>query len=111
MKLNDENKYNSGNEPGDPGHRHRSHLIGICPGDRITLEDTPDYSEGVRKALNERHKNGRNRTSSFTFTWDAQIFARLYDAEEAGYMTGGVMVVDCGLVMWFYRGLVSGYDR
>lgn len=70
-------------EPGDPGHRHRSHLIGICPGDRITMEETPDYHEGARKALDKRHKYGQGSSLSFSTVWDAQIYARLYDAQEA----------------------------
>jgi alpha-L-fucosidase 2 len=70
-------------EPGDPGHRHRSNLIGLCPGDRITLEDAPEYFHGAKKALEERHNYGRERTQSLSLSWDAQIFARLYEAEEA----------------------------
>lgn len=70
-------------EDGDPGHRHRSHLIGLVPGDRITFEKTPDYFDGVRKALTRRHKAGRNSGMSFSTVWDAQLHARLYEGEEA----------------------------
>ena len=70
-------------EPVDPGHRHRSHLVGLCPGDRITYEDTPEYAKGALKAIEKRHKFGLDRTQSLTFTWDAQLYARLYDAEKA----------------------------
>lgn len=69
--------------PADPGHRHRSHLVGICPGDRISMESTPDYTEAVYKALKKRHQHGKNMTQSLTFVWDAQILARLYRGEEA----------------------------
>ncbi|MBI2843250.1 MAG: glycoside hydrolase family 95 protein [Armatimonadetes bacterium] len=67
----------------DPGHRHRSHLIGLCSGDRITLEDTPEYLEGARKALAKRHAAGMNSGMAFSMVWDAQLHARLYEPEEA----------------------------
>ena len=68
--------------PGDPGHRHRSHMVGLCPGDRITQEDTPEYAEAAYKALKLRHKHGADMTQSLTFVWDAQILARLLKGEE-----------------------------
>ena len=67
----------------DPGHRHRSHLVSFCPGDGITAEDTPEYEVGVRKALEKRLSHGFNTSCSITKVWDAQIFARLYDSENA----------------------------
>ena len=70
-------------EPQDAGHRHRSHLTGIVPGDRITVEDTPEYAEAVRKALDYRQKNGLGSSLSFSTVTDANIYARLYDAERA----------------------------
>jgi len=70
-------------EPHDAGHRHRSHLVGIVPGDRITVEDTPDYAQAVRKALDYRNSNGSGSSLSFSTVTDAMIYARLYDAENA----------------------------
>lgn len=70
-------------EPHDAGHRHRSHLVGIAPGDRITVEDTPEYAEAVRKALEYRQKNGMGSSLSFSTVTDAMVYARLYDAEKA----------------------------
>jgi alpha-L-fucosidase 2 len=70
-------------EPYDPGHRHRSHFVGIVPGDRITVEDTPDYAAAVRKALDWRHSIGLESSLSLTTVSDAMIYARLYDADEA----------------------------
>jgi alpha-L-fucosidase 2 len=70
-------------EPYDAGHRHRSHLVGIVPGDRITPEDTPDDAAAVRKALTWRNKNGMGSSLSFSTVTDAMIYARLYDAREA----------------------------
>ncbi len=70
-------------EPIDPGHRHRSHFISFCPGDRMTRETTPEYIEPIRKALNIRQQAGRDRGCSLTWTWDAQILARLYEGDLA----------------------------
>jgi len=67
----------------DPGHRHRSHCVGFCPGDRITAEDTPEYSAGVRKAIEKRHAAGSTTSCSIDLAWDIQMFARLYDPGKA----------------------------
>ncbi|MCX6219647.1 MAG: glycoside hydrolase N-terminal domain-containing protein [Bacteroidia bacterium] len=67
----------------DPGHRHRSLLVGLCPGDRISFENTKEYADAAYKAILKRHETGRKMTQSLTFVWDAQLLARLYKAEEA----------------------------
>jgi alpha-L-fucosidase 2 len=67
----------------DPGHRHRSHLVGICPGQRITHETTPDYSVAVEKALNLRHSFGGKGSCTLDVASDAQIYARLYEPAKA----------------------------
>ena len=67
----------------DPGHRHRSHFVGICPGTRITAEDTPDYNEGIGKALELRLSHGTKGSCSLDKASDAHIYARLYDASNA----------------------------
>ena len=68
---------------GDPGHRHRSLLVGLCPGDRISVENTKEYADAAYKAILKRHETGRKMTQSLTFAWDAQLLARLYKSEEA----------------------------
>ncbi len=68
---------------GDPGHRHRSLLVGLCPGDRISIENTKDYADAAYKAILKRHETGRKMTQSLTFAWDAQLLARLYKSDEA----------------------------
>jgi len=69
-------------EPIDPGHRHRSPFVGLCPGDRITQEDTPDYQEAARKLLTVR-QSSRQTTCTLAAVWDAQILARLYEGDAA----------------------------
>ncbi len=70
-------------ETNDPGHRHRSHLVGICPGQRITIEDTPEYADGVIKALDLRLSHGGKGSCTLDVASDAQIYARLYKSAEA----------------------------
>jgi len=67
----------------DPGHRHRSHFVGICPGTRISVEDTPQYAEGVRRSLALRHSFGGKGSCTLDLASDAYIFARLYQPQEA----------------------------
>lgn len=67
----------------DPGHRHRSLLVGLCPGDRISVENTKEYADAAYKAILKRHETGRKMTQSLTFVWDAQLLARLYKTDEA----------------------------
>jgi len=64
----------------DPGHRHRSLLVGLCPGERISVENTKEYADAAYKAILKRHEAGGNRG---TYIYDSQLFARLYKAEEA----------------------------
>ena len=68
---------------GDPAHRHRSLLVGLCPGDRISVEETREYADAAYKAILKRHEAGRKMTQSMTFAWDAQLLERLYKGEEA----------------------------
>ena len=44
---------------GDSGHRHRSLLVGLCPGDRISVENTKEYADAAYKAILKRHETGR----------------------------------------------------
>lgn len=68
---------------GSPDHRHRSHLVGLIPGSRISWEKTPDYAQAAWKALQKRHAYGFKGSTSFTFALDGQILARLGKGAEA----------------------------
>ncbi|MFA5204578.1 MAG: glycoside hydrolase N-terminal domain-containing protein [Lentisphaeria bacterium] len=67
----------------DPGHRHRSHLVGVCPGQRINWETAPDYAAAALKALELRHSFGGQGSCTLDVVSDAQIYARLYRPTEA----------------------------
>lgn len=65
-----------------PGHRHLSHLFGICPGDEITPERTPAFAQAARKSLEERIAYGSG-ASGWSGAWAAGIWARLDEGERA----------------------------
>ncbi len=69
--------------PGDPGHRHRSPLVGLSPGDRISVEFTPKYAEAAYLTLKRKQYYGKASSACFTYVWDAQILARLYKGNDA----------------------------
>ncbi|HJN13835.1 MAG TPA: glycoside hydrolase N-terminal domain-containing protein [Armatimonadota bacterium] len=66
----------------EPGHRHYSHLIGLYPGDVITLEDTPELAEAARVSLERRLNHGGGHTG-WSRAWTACLFARLGDGNAA----------------------------
>ncbi|WP_249732574.1 glycoside hydrolase family 95 protein [Paenibacillus macerans] len=66
----------------EPGHRHVSHLYGLYPGDSITVRDTPEMAEAVRKSLQHRIQNGGGHTG-WSCAWLINLYARLGDGETA----------------------------
>ncbi|WP_430146702.1 glycoside hydrolase family 95 protein [Paenibacillus rhizolycopersici] len=66
----------------EPGHRHVSHLIGFYPGDAITVRQTPELTEAVRRTLEERIRNGGGHTG-WSCAWLINLYARLGDGETA----------------------------
>ncbi len=69
------------NEP-EPGHRHMSHLFGLHPGRQITLSETPQLAEAVRKSLEYRLSHGGGHTG-WSRAWIINFFARLHNGELA----------------------------
>ncbi len=69
-------------EMDDPGHRHRSSLIGLCPGDSINFTDTPDLMPAARKLLETRRKFAHIPKIAWEKAWDMQLFARLHDGKS-----------------------------
>jgi alpha-L-fucosidase 2 len=69
-------------EPIDPSHRHRSPLVGLCPGDRITARDTPDYMQAARRLLAVRQQS-RDTTCALASAWDTQFLARFSEGDAA----------------------------
>lgn len=75
-------EWNEDFEECEPSHRHVSHLIGLYPGDSITLERTPDLWEAARRSLELRLEAGGGHTR-WSRAWVSCLFARLGAAEQA----------------------------
>ena len=66
----------------EPGHRHLSHLFALFPGDRITLEDTPQFAAAARKSL-ERREEHTGGYCGWTHAWMACCWARFREGDKA----------------------------
>jgi len=66
----------------ESGHRHMSHLYGFHPGDQVTLSQTPELFEAVRKTLDYRLANGGAGTG-WSRAWLINCAARLMDGKMA----------------------------
>ncbi len=64
------------------GHRHTSHLIGVYPGNTITLDKTPELAKAAAKSLELRGLTADNRRS-WTWPWRTALWARLGEPEKA----------------------------
>lgn len=59
----------------DPGHRHRSALIGLCPMDIINYYDTPELMPAAQKFLEERRRNCPAAKIAWEKAWDVELYA------------------------------------
>ena len=66
----------------EPGHRHISHLYGLCPGHTITVEKTPELAEACKKTLKKRLENGGGHTG-WSQAWIINFRAQLEQGNEA----------------------------
>lgn len=64
----------------EKAHRHMSHLYAFHPGNAITLSQTPDYFEAVKKTLQYRLDHGGAGTG-WSRAWLINFSARLMDGE------------------------------
>jgi alpha-L-fucosidase 2 len=67
-------------EEGEPGHRHKSHLVGLFPGDVLTPQTNPELMPAVRASIERREKNSR---LNVYYIWHIPFWARLGEAERA----------------------------
>jgi alpha-L-fucosidase 2 len=63
----------------DPKHRHTSHLIGLFPGNHISVERTPELAKAVERTLELRG----NLSTGWAISWRIGLYARLLDGEKA----------------------------
>jgi alpha-L-fucosidase 2 len=60
----------------DDRHRHTSHLVGVYPGRRINVTETPDLARAAEVSLRARGDTGDSRRS-WTWPWRGALWARL----------------------------------
>ena len=60
-------------------HRHQSHLIGLYPGNHITLKETPDLAKAAARSLEIKG----DKTTGWSTGWRMNLWARLHDAKQA----------------------------
>jgi alpha-L-fucosidase 2 len=66
----------------EPGHRHVSHLWGLMPGNRISLEKTPELARAVSNSLNYRLSHDYN-AQGWSLGWITCLMARLKEGDRA----------------------------
>jgi alpha-L-fucosidase 2 len=62
-----------------PDHRHISHLYGLCPGNEITRDKTPELFEAVKRSMEIRGDEG----TGWAMAWKSVCWARLKDGNHA----------------------------
>ncbi len=60
-------------------HRHQSHLIGLYPGQHISIEKTPDLAAACKKTLEIKG----DETTGWSKGWRINLWARLKDGNHA----------------------------
>jgi alpha-L-fucosidase 2 len=66
----------------EPGHRHMSHLYGLCPGNEIAPRTTPALAAAAEKVLEKRLSQGGGGTG-WSRAWVVNFWARLGRDEQA----------------------------
>lgn len=66
-------------EDPEPKHRHQSHLIGLYPGNHITVDKNPDLAAACKKVLEIKG----DETTGWSKGWRINLWARLKDGNHA----------------------------
>ncbi len=77
--LGDLNEWYYDWEDKDMRHRHQSHLIGLYPGNHISLETTPDIAKACQRTLELKG----DETTGWSTGWRINLWARLRNGEKA----------------------------
>ncbi len=72
-------------------HRHFSHLYGLYPGNVISVRNTPDLIDPVKKVLEQRGDGG----TGFSRGWKMALWARLNDGDRANHIFKGYLKDQC----------------
>ena len=67
--------------PDDPNnkHRHVSHLVGLYPGEQISVRKTPELAKACAVSLNARG----DMSTGWAMAWRVALWARLHDGDRA----------------------------
>ncbi|MFZ4456878.1 MAG: glycoside hydrolase family 95 protein [Bacteroidales bacterium] len=63
----------------EPKHRHQSHLIGLFPGNHISVEKTPELAAACKRTLEIKG----DETTGWSKGWRINLWARLQDGNHA----------------------------
>ncbi len=63
----------------EPTHRHQSHLIGLFPGNHISVEETPELANACKRTLEIKG----DETTGWSKGWRINLWARLKDGNHA----------------------------
>ena len=63
----------------EPKHRHQSHLIGLFPGQHITVQKTPELAAACKRTLEIKG----DETTGWSKGWRINLWARLLDGNHA----------------------------
>ena len=86
---------------GEHPHRHISHLFDLCPGQRISVESTPELAAAAARTLEFRGDDG----TGWSLAWKARCWARLKDADHALRVLYLLLApVDSAVVDWGNEG-------
>lgn len=72
-------------------HRHFSHLYGLYPGNVISVRNTPELIDPVKKVLEQRGDGG----TGFSRGWKMALWARLNDGDRANQIFKGYLKDQC----------------
>jgi alpha-L-fucosidase 2 len=72
-------------------HRHYSHLYGLYPGKVISVENTPELIDPVKKVLEQRGDGA----TGWSRAWKMNLWARLYDGNRANKIFKGYLKEQC----------------
>ncbi len=72
-------------------HRHFSHLYGLYPGNVISVRNTPELVDPVKKVLEQRGDEG----TGFSRAWKMALWARLNDGDRSNSIFKGYLKDQC----------------
>jgi alpha-L-fucosidase 2 len=70
-------------------HRHLSHLMAVFPLDQCQYDRSSEERKCINDSIHTLERFGRGEWVGFSFTWMAEIYARVHNGEGAVYQLRG----------------------